>query len=844
MLTKWSAPGISTTMELGKAIKERRQSLGMSLRNAAKAVGCDAAYLSRIECGKTAPSNEVLTGVAAALGLDADELSLMAGRLPASLRSVAHEQPHELAEALKNSLKAGLEHACERVLLPIAREEPRAIDDGFPFEAISQIAEAESWRKEVYRPVYHMHKWWAQRLGSVFRAAIIASAVPSGSDVMDFFHKPGVLEGVTVFDPFMGSGTTVGEAHKLGCTAIGRDINPVAYRAVSVALGPLNRHELSQQFDALSRSVAPRLRRLYRSVDSHGRPCDVLYFFWVKVLPCPRCHKTVDLFPRYIFTRHADRTKNVPVYAVCPECSDVFPIGRRDTSAACPSCGVSFDPRNGPAKRTTAVCRCCSHEFKIAATARGAGHPPAHRLYAKLVLRENGAKEYLRATEDDLALFEQAKRQLEKTCPPIPKVRIEDGWNTRQILNYGYGYWHQLFNERQLLALTTLAAGIAELQPGPSRDALALLFSGVLEFNNMFASYKGEGTGAVRHMFSHHILKPERMPIEANLWGTPRSSGAFSTLYRSRLLRAVDYREQPFEIVLDADRGSRPKAEKMYRLSPPMGRKIHSRFPRDGLPRGAVYLSCGSSTKTDLPDGSVDLVVTDPPFFDNVHYSELADFFHVWQEEYFVAHKRKSTTTRNEEEVQDTDAGAFSKKLRAVFAECHRVLRKGGRMVFSYHHSREDGWSSIAEAVLGAGFSLIQAQPVKSEMSVAAPKNQAKEPIDLDIMMICKKRRDDDRRAFPAEIAFSRAREIACEKVERFNRSRRRLSRNDVRVILLSQLLVELSAGRDCAAVEQMLSGYWDSARAEVEEIWGGQQIFDEEPEEEPESAPAQLHLF
>ena len=58
------------------------------------------------------------------------------------------------------------------------------------------------------------------------------------------------------------------------------------------------------------------------------------------------------------------------------------------------------------------------------------------------------------------------------------------------------------------------------------------LFSGTLEFNNLFASYKGEGTGAVRHMFAHHILKPERTPIEANVWGTPKSSGSFSSLLR------------------------------------------------------------------------------------------------------------------------------------------------------------------------------------------------------------------------------------------------------------------------------------------------------------------------
>jgi len=831
-------------MGLAETIKESREGLGLSLRATAKEVGCDPAYLSRIENAKVVPSEEVTIRLARVLDLDQDELAIMAGRLPSSLKSGAPGQAHELAEALKTSLKARLDHARERIVLPVVQDGPRAIDDGFPFEAVSQIAEAESWRKEVYRPVYHMHKWWAQRLGSVFRATIIASAVGAGSDVMDLFRKPVALDGITVFDPFMGSGTTVGEAHKLGCTAIGRDINPVAFRAVSVALGPLDRRDLSEKFQALSRTVAPKLRRLYRSIDSRGHPCDVLYFFWVKTLGCPSCGENVDLFPRYVFTRHADRTKDVPVFTLCPGCNDVFPIGRRDKSASCPSCRLSFDPHSGPAKKTTAICPHCSHEFKIAATARAAGHPPAHRLYAKLVLRENGAKEYLRATEADLALFEQAKRLLDRASGPIPKVPIEDGANTRQILNYGYRYWHQLFNERQLFALTSLATAIRDLPTGASRDALALLFSGVLEFNNMFASYKGEGTGAVRHMFSHHILKPERMPIEANLWGTPQSSGAFSTLYRSRLLRAIDYREQPFEIALGGNEGRR-KVQKEYGLSPPMGSRIHKKYPPMGLAPGAIYLSCGSSANTDLPSGSVDLIVTDPPFFDNVHYSELADFFHVWQQEYFGTGRRKSTTTRNECEVQDTDPLAFSAKLRAVFEECNRVLRDNGRMVFSYHHSREEGWSSIAQAVLGAGFSLVQAQPVKSEMSVAAPKTQAKEPIDLDIMMVCMKREDDGRSVDTVEAGFAKALELAREKVDRFNRSRRRLSRSDVRVILLSQLLVQLCAGRDASELDESLHACWDRARAGEESIWREQQIFEQQAEEgSGEVAPAQLRLF
>src|SRR5215204_724130 len=87
--------------------------------------------------------------------------------------------------------------------------------DAFPFEHLSEIAEHESWRKEVYRPVYHVHKWWAQRLGSVFRAIILGALSPAGTDVLRRFYSPAKFPNSVVFDPFMGSGTTLGEALKV-----------------------------------------------------------------------------------------------------------------------------------------------------------------------------------------------------------------------------------------------------------------------------------------------------------------------------------------------------------------------------------------------------------------------------------------------------------------------------------------------------------------------------------------------------------------------------------------------------------------------------------------------------
>src|SRR5215204_7238784 len=85
----------------------------------------------------------------------------------------------------------------------------RALEDpAFPFEQLSEIAELESWRKEINRPVYHLHKWWAQRLGSVFRSILIGAVEHNADAVIPAFYSSTRYPDLVVFDPFMGSGTT------------------------------------------------------------------------------------------------------------------------------------------------------------------------------------------------------------------------------------------------------------------------------------------------------------------------------------------------------------------------------------------------------------------------------------------------------------------------------------------------------------------------------------------------------------------------------------------------------------------------------------------------------------
>ncbi len=669
-----------------------------------------------------------------------------------------------------------------------ANNSPRLIEgDGFPIEFLSQIAERESWRKEVYRPIYHVHKWWAKRLGSIFRGAILGAVLPEGAKLHTAFYRPQDISNFSVFDPFMGSGTTVGEAHKLGAAALGRDINPVAAEAVRVALGPMDGAKLREAFRGLSATVGERIRQLYEAEDENGDKCDVLYHFWVMRAECPNCAKANDLFSSRVLARNAYPDRKPQIQVACPACEHVFPSLNSEVSARCPACSSGFDIHSGPAKGSKCTCTGCALSFSIADAIRSQGTPPDFRLYAKLLLTQGGGKKYLQATEMDRAAHREAAKLLAAEVRDgkirLPLGRLEDGHNTRQAIGYGFRQWSDFFNPRQLLALGWLHEAIAALPDLAARDALLTLFSGVLEFNNRFASYKGEGTGAVRHMFSHHILKPERTPIEANVWGTPKSSGSFSNLFQSRLLRAVEYRAAPFEVALGPN-------GKVAGCSLPITGSLVPAWPVSGnfQPR-AVYLSCGDSSQTGLPARSVDAIVTDPPFFDNVHYSELADFFHAWQRLHPRGLLHGATSTRHVGEVQDAQADAFAGKLQSVLAECHRILKDDGLLVFSYHHSRDEGWTTLAQAIFGAGFTVINAQPVKAEMSGATPKSQAKEPIQLDILLVCRKRQFDRRPCRRNAEAAKAAREQALEKAARLTAAGFHLSKNDVKIILGSEYL-------------------------------------------------------
>jgi putative DNA methylase len=666
----------------------------------------------------------------------------------------------------------------------------KAIESDFPVLEVSQLAEKESWRKEINRPIYHIHKWWAKRLGSVFRAITLAALAPEKFHTWRDFYIQQDFRGKVVFDPFMGSGTTLGESLKLGCKVIGCDINPVSTFLVRQALTSVNECELRSTFAQLEQDVAKKIQHYYQTRDPETDEwIPVLYYFWVKTATTPK-GESIPLFSNYVFAKNAYPKKKPKAQIICPNCWNIIEDRFDATHISCPHCQTEFNPQEGNAKGQYVKSR-SGERHKIKDLIQAQNNPPEHRMYAMLTLRSNGEKVYLPVKDEDLALYRDAIKQLALEDLPIPTMPVRSGHNTDQARGYNYFQWRDFFNARQLLCLGLLLRAILNIENKAVQEQFICLFSSALEFNNLFCSFKGEGTGAVRHMFSHHILKPERTPLENSVWGTDKSSGTFATLFESRLIPAKRYLNDPFEISIETDLFGNSLGSNRITASEAINVSLVESWEAFSQKDQAALVLNASSDNLPIPNEVVDVVITDPPYFDFIHYSELSDFFFAWLSP--VLKERYSFFRCDDSshfgEVQHNDPRIFAQQLSRVFAECYRTLRHDGLLIFSFHHSRSEGWAAIYEAVHASGFKIVAAHPVYAELKVASPKTSVAEPISLDAILVCRKSEENSNSY--GDIIASRTRAEKLEKV--FESGGIKLSKSDRFVILASQLLVEMS---------------------------------------------------
>jgi len=350
------------------------------------------------------------------------------------------------------------------------------------------------------------------------------------------------------------------------------------------------------------------------------------------------------------------------------------------------------------------------------------------------IIRKNKGKFFKRFSSQDLAKYQTAKDtwEKEKVNLQYPKSEVPIGEKTKSgLIAHHYKYWHQMFNERQLLSLSTLLNEIDNEKDHVLKEMLITTFSTSLDSNCTF-TYLPPKRGSLARMFTMHAFKPQNSFIENNLWGFKNQGYTFPTFW-NMLIEGKKYSKSPIDYY-STENGKRG----LPRLSNE-NIEIYSKS-------NTTILNRSSQDLQEVIQAKVDYVITDPPYAGNVNYSELADFFYVWLR---LILKRKYSefspeiTPKIEEVIENKARGKsledFKQGLKEVFTECFRVSKDSAPLIFTFHHSEYSAWEALLDAVCDAGYFIEAVYPIHGEAE-NSPHLQNNEAISYDLIHVCKKR--------------------------------------------------------------------------------------------------------
>lgn len=731
------------------------------------------------------------------------------------------------------------------------KQKPIEID--FPIEQVNEIAEREAHAKEKYRPIYFIHKWWARRLGCVFRTIVLYSLLDENAKVLrnDDKWRPVTKEeldnpwllylkdvdfgGKIVLDPMMGGGTTVIEALRLGCKVVAQDLNPVAWFLVKKMVETVDIELLKEAFKKLEQAVAYELKSYYRTICPQclkkysGKNnkddkdiikqvsmeiqtqepqslyeqyrfktredlfeteknifAETMYYFWIKEIFCLNCKHKVPLFRGYMLAQTRDGKR---YHVICPDCGNLFDVNDYQKDASCPRCHREFNPdKDGNVQGKYYICPQCGQKSIIVEAVRRTGKP-TERLYAvEYYCPSCNQKGYKKADEFDKALFERAREEYKKIESEwlgkyIPDTGIPIGVKTRELLNYGYVYWKNMFNSRQLFSLGKLLKTILDMDVNENvKELLVITFSKSLEYQNMLCDYRRK-IHAIYNLFKIHAFHTNFNPVENNVWGAKFGNGAFINHFNI-LIPGKSYNIKPFEKYINSGKT----------LEKPSKIKIKGKMEDLFKSEGNIQLSCGDSSYLQIPDTSIDAIITDPPYYGNVMYSELSEFYYSWlrmalkkKYEYFQSEHVPNTAEVIVNKAQKKEEKDFIEGLTAVFQEAERKLKNDGIMTFTFHHQEEKAWGAVLQSVLNTGFYISSIYPVQSEKSTSTHIFQ-KANVRYDMVVVCRKRDTEPERkhwtSLEDEIYFK-----VEDELKRLEKNKKNLSSEDVFVVAIGKCL-------------------------------------------------------
>ena len=683
------------------------------------------------------------------------------------------------------------------------------IEKHFDTAFIAGLALREKQIQQNYRPIIAVHKWFARRPGTLFRGLVLSEF--GAEPLREAFFRSNNFKGFRIADPFMGGGTPLLEANRVGCDVVGYDINPMAYWIVRQEIEHLDLGTYKKAVSKLTGQLENELGHFYRTkcLECESPQAHVKYFLWVKEQPCHHCGKDVALFPGYLVAENERHPLNV---FVCKSCGGFTEVKDRKQPANCRLCKELL-LLSGPAKRNRCPCPYCG-AVNIYPTPHSG--PPRHRMFAieyhcpHCKVHHKG-RFFKKPEEEDFAKYAEAVSNWEQLCPQfVPDDEIPPGDETDRLHKWGYRRYREMFNVRQLLGLELSCQAIAEEPDERVRNALATNLSDLLRYQNMLCRYD---TMALKSLdiFSVHGFPVGLVQCESNLLGIPHKggtnvgSGGWSNIVE-KYVRAKAYCDRPFEVYQ-----RRGRKDQVFIPDEWIGDR------RNGLAspeERQVRLYCQSSTLAELLPASLDAVFTDPPYFGNVQYAELMDFCYVWLRRLVGSDESvfSQASTRNEDELtgnitMERDLDHFTGGLSVVFQRMACALKPGAPLAFTYHHNKLEAYYPVAVAILDANLTCSASLPCPAEMGASIHINGTGSSI-IDTVFVCRSTGSVPRRWMAETSAAVAA--LVREDLAQLRAGSVKLTQGDIRCIIYGHL-IRLSIWR--------LRKIWDKKRPTSEKI-------------------------
>ncbi len=375
----------------------------------------------------------------------------------------------------------------------------------------------------------------------------------------------------------------------------------------------------------------------------------------------------------------------------------------------------------------------------------------------------------------DASLLEWSVRKENDLALYWPRSEVPFGFMTAMAngdirLAHGFTHWWKMFNPRQLLTLALLLKTIVNSKkPWPTIEFVMGAFQQYLRNQCMFTIWNPQ-RDTPEPMFSNNNYHPKSTMVE-NCVFPEFGRGNWQSQY-GNVKETIDWLKNPWETVSNAFLSTISTD-----LEDAVSGKSEKAFCGDSVVNRGI-LSCGSSTELSaLSNASFDLVITDPPFGGLLHYSELADFFYVWlrlvfKDRYpnefgpeYTPKTLEAVANKARQPGKDEDSGKdnadlfYQRLLTACYSEARRILKPGGLLAFTFHHSEDAPWVSVLESLFDAGFYLQATYPIRSDETKGTGQFGSK-MIEYDIIHVCRKRHEE-----PKPISWAKLRRQVLQDV-------------------------------------------------------------------------------